>query len=48
MSGASDKASGMTERSEGVTIAGTSGANTYGQVRWVNSSNAPRWGIDAG
>lgn len=44
----SDKASGMTERSEGVTIAGTNGVSAYGQVRWVNSSNAPRWGIDAG
>ena len=43
-----DEARGVTSGTLGATLAGWHSGYAYGPVRWVNSSNAPRWGIDAG
>lgn len=43
-----DEARGVTSGTLGATLAGWHSGYAYGPVRWANSSNAPRWGIDAG
>lgn len=42
------EARGVTSGTLGATLAGWHSGYAYGPVWWVNSSNAPRWGIDAG
>lgn len=43
-----DEARGVTSGTLGATLAGWHSGYAYGHAWWVNSSNAPRWGIDAG
>lgn len=43
-----DEARAVTSGTLGAALAGWHSGYAYGPVRWVNSSNAPRWGIDAG
>lgn len=43
-----DEARAVTSGTLGAALAGWHSGYAYGPVRWVNSSNAPRWGVDAG